>query len=210
MDHYNFSHMIPHLFLLRELPTELSPAESDYCLIQLLNHVLQAFSGWELSHLQAVQRAFATWAKLQTEDTLDAAKLQEAIVALGPGEHLPLYVRAQNACLILSRLPSNRSPSSAIATTHWSNSSTSQSEIESADGIVFSTFVPALSSKQVVEAEGDLLCNYPQTSIRVKRSSLLVSKEFAEQIARLHVCPIDEATATRQRRSTILLEVQSI
>ena len=191
MDHSRFSQIIPHLFLLRELPVQLSPIESDYCIIHLVNQALLAFSGRELPRFQAVQRAFATWSELQKENALDAARLQEAILALGPGEHLPLYLRAQNACLVLSRLPSHLLPSSTISTaafsSHSSNSSTSQPEIETADGIVLSTFAPAIPSKQVVEAEGELLCNYPQSSIQVKRSSLLLSKAFAEQIARLHV-----------------------
>ena len=214
MDHSSFSQIIPHLFLLRELPSKLSSTEPDYCIIALVNNVLESLGRSGLARFQSAQRAFATWSKLQTEDALDAARLQKAIVALGPGDHLPLYLRAQNACLILSRLPAHLLPSSTISTTacssHSRNSSTSQPEIESADGIVLSTFAPAIPSKQVVEAEGELLCNYPQSSIQVKRSSLLLSKAFAEQIARLHVCHIDEATATKHRSSTILLEVRFI
>ena len=213
MDHSSSSQIIPHLFLLRELPAQLCSTESDYCIISLVSHVLQTLSRLGLFRLQAVQRAFATWSELQKENALDAARLQEAIVALEPGEHLQLYLRAQNACLVLSRLPAHLLPSSTISTTacssHSSNSSISQHEIETADGIVLSTFAPAIHSKQVMEAEGELLCNYPQSSIQVKRSSLLLSKAFTEQIARLHVCHIDEATATKHRSSTILLEVRS-
>lgn len=212
MDFSKFSQIIPHLFLLRELPVQLSSIKSEYFIIHLINQVLHTLSGREL---QAVQHAFKTWSELQTEDALDAARLQMSIVALGPGKHLPLYVRAQNACLILSRLPTNPSPSTSSTTTsatasstQMSNSNTPQPKIGSADGIVFSTFAPALPTKQLAEAEGELLCNYPQTSIRVERSSLFLSKEFAQQIERLHVCPIDEATATKGRGSTILLEVQ--
>ena len=213
MDHSSFSQIIPHLFLLRKLPVQqLSSIKSEYFIIKIVNQVLLNLS---VKEFQAVQHAFETWSELQKEDALDAAKLQVAIVALGPGEHLPLYVRAKNACLILSRLPANPWPSTSLTTasasgssSQLSNSSSSQPEIGSADDIVFSTFAPALPSKQVAEAEGELLCNYPQTSIRVKRSPLLLSKAFAEQIEQLHVCPIDEATATKNMGSAILLEVQ--
>ena len=215
----SISQIIPHLFLLRELPSQSSPSEfSAYCFISLVNRVLESLISSGLARVHSVQRSFATWSDLQTEDAvgaLDAAKLQAAVVALGPGDHLPLYVRAQNACLIFSRLPSDLSPStsstSASATAsipQTSNSCSDQPQMRSADDMVFSTFAPALTSKQVVDAGGELLCSYPQTSIRVERSSLLLSKTFAEQVARLHECPIDEAAATKQRRSTILLEVQ--
>ena len=215
----SISHLIPHLFLLRELhvPSQLGPTDSDYCLIAQVNHVLESLNRSGLARFQFVQSAFATWSALQNDDALDAARLHEAIVALEPGEHLPLYVHAQNSCLIISRLPAAPSPSTSSTAASASGSSSQLSEssgdlpgMRSADGIVFSTFAPALSSKQVSEAEGELLCNYPHTSIRVERSPLLLSKAFAEQLALLHVCPIDEAAATKQRRSTTLLEVRNM
>lgn len=210
--------LISNLFLLRELKS--SPNESNhYCLISLLKQVLQSLIR-EIPRLQVVLQAFEVWSLLQSEDALDAVNLQKAIEALLPGEHLPLYICAQNACAIISRLQSSPSQSAiasaaaaaAAATSSQSISLTSsqnQSASESADdGIVFSTFAPVLPSAQVAEAEGDLLCDYPHTSIRVERSPLLLSAAFAQQIARLHVCPIDEATATKHRGSTVLFEVQ--
>lgn len=206
--------LISHLFLLRELKP--SPNESNhYCLIYLLKQVLQSLIR-EIPRLHNVLNAFEVWSSLQSEEALDAVKLQKAIEALLPGEHLPLYICAQNACAIISRLQS--SPQSATvsaaaaATSSQSISSTSNQKQmaneSAAEGIVFSTFVPVLPSAHVAEAEGDLLCDYPHTSIRVERSPLLLSAAFAQQITRLHVCPIDEATATKHRGSTVLFEVQ--
>ena len=217
MNFSNYNQIIPHLFLLRELPIKSNSINLEYFIIRFVNQILHTLSGKEL---QTVQHAFAKWSELQTDDTLDAARLQEAIATLGPGEHLPIYVRSQNACLIISRLPANPSPSTSstsasatVSSYEMSNFSTNKTEIESVDGIVFSTFTPALSSKQVAEAEGELLCNYPQLSIRVKRSPLLLSKVFAEQIERLHgcVCLIDEAIFIKYeyRGSNCLFEIDS-
>ena len=191
--------LINHVFLPRKLPDEESPfiAEHESRLLALFSKSIHEFivdlrkyianldEGEDfriLSSLDAVDEAYQKWSHLQSQSSLDPTILQHAIQKLQPGEFLALYIRKQNAGLIIEYL-ANSQREAATAT----------NPVESSGNVIsISTFPASLPSKTVVTSINGCLMEYPETSVLVEKSALLLSNEFSKQISALtaDMCPL--------------------
>ena len=208
--------LIPHLFLPRVLPTEQSPELPlhESSLLRLFTEVLASHSFQHIAALDCARQAFGTWANLQSGETIDPHRLSATIRNLRPGQHLPLFIRAQNAGLIIS-IPTLNAPSTPdfnepTIGSHsgkrsdlqseqmkWRNSSpTKRCKMQSAipQTATISTFPASLPNVEVLSAPA-LTFEYPASSVRVAFSPLLISDSLAEQIALMHVTPISAAAS---------------
>ena len=151
-----------------------------------------------ISSLEGVEAAFKKWRHLHSQCSLDPTHLQETIENLQRGEFLPLYISNQNAGLIIEYL--------ATSQTDGCENTDSGSE----NSISISTFPAALPSKTVLTSMNGCLLEYPEFSVLVERSDLLLSKEFSKQISNLseYTCPI--AMQTSCKRNIEFVEIRDV
>ena len=186
--------LLPHLFLLLRLPEEESPALQEQCaLISLFAEFLKSPELLRVSQLNVARQAFGVWADIQSSGTIDPERLAAAISGLSGGGHLPLFIREQNAGLLISAPtlgtltpePSaeqvaacDRNCISAAAEA----SSTSKVPSENQTAVI-STFPASLTTTEVMCSVAAPTFIYPATSVRVAFSWLLKSTDFAKQIS---------------------------
>ena len=200
--------LIPHLFLLKELPPH-PIGDEEFDLISIIEFVLGSIIATETVSLSRViectRRAFHKWYEVQAGGFLQAEKFTSVVSELKEtDDYLPLFVRSQNAGLLFSVfLPQTELEGS------YSNSENLQIPVigENRISITVSTFRASLPSAEILEAEGELTYNYPCSSLTVDRSPLLLSTAFAEQLNHLHTFLIDEAATKTHKASAILTEV---
>jgi hypothetical protein len=188
--------LLPHLFLLRVLPSEESPdlKQHEFVLLKLFSNFLQKRDLQRVPELRIARQAFTEWANIQSTGSIIPKKLSEAINKLkasGSSGHLPLFIREQNSGLLISiptfaPLPDDetaecdRNITSAAADT--STKSNCLSENQTA---VISSFPASLPTTKVMTVTTPTFI-YPTTSVRVTYSSLLKSECLAEMIAHLN------------------------
>lgn len=214
--------LLPHLFFFRHLLTEQSPdiPHHESYLLSLISDFLTERSNEQLlKSLECASKAFERWTQIQSADSIDPVLLCQKISELRDGNYLPLFVRAQNAGLLLSLVCERNSVESRSSVKCRSESSevtlTSADDCKSAVMAaaasaslksedltrqhlyaVLSTFPESLPNKEVLTAPGELTCVYPATSVRIERSQLLCSLEFAKQLAVLHRTRFSAASAS--------------
>ena len=201
--------LIPHLFLLKELPLHPIGVE-EFDLIDIIKFVLGSIIATETDSLSAIiectRRAFHKWSEIQAGGSLQTEKFTSAVSALKEkDDYLPLFVRSQNAGLLFSVCP----PQTELQGSH-SNSEDLKIPVigeHNRISISVSTFRASLPSGKILEAQGELTYNYPCSSLIVDRSPLLLSTAFAEQLNHLHTFLIDEAATKTHKASAILTEV---
>lgn len=181
--------LLSPLFLLRCLPTDRSDQklQMDCSLLRLFSDFLHCPELSKIRELDSMRQAFELWADLQSTKKIDPIKLATAIGQLKNGQHLPLLVRSQNACLLLS-VPSLGTDENADTRDDRTNSSLDTSE--ESNGAVISTFPANLPRTFSLKAPTFV---YPTTSVRVAFSSFLQSKCLAEQISYLDEHTIEKA-----------------
>lgn len=191
--------LLPHLFLFLKLPTEESPdfKRQECALLCLFSDFLKSSELLSIPELSTARQAFSLWAAVQSAERIDAKRLAAAICELSTGGHLPLFIREQNAGLLISvpslgRLPQTDAHEEGTVHDDYDNSSTkaksalantnSGSVIMSA---VISTFPASLPAADLFSNAETPNFSYPSTSVRVSFSPLLKSEYLAEQISRL-------------------------
>lgn len=191
--------LLPHLFLLLKLPEkELHDLRRHEC--ALLNCFSEFLDGPCLLHvpqLETARQAFRRWASIQLADKIDPQRLATTIrEELSSGGHLPLFIREQNAGLLISvptlgklmsRPPDKEATrckyeSSKVATYKTTAASRMISDSQMA---VISSFPASLPSHDVTSSIGAPTFVYPTTSVRVALSPLLQSDSLAELISYL-------------------------
>lgn len=189
--------MIPHLFLILRLPTDQSDnkvrIKIDCSLLRLFSDFLHGIDFSKISELESVRQAFHLWADLQSTAKIDPKKLVTALRALKKWQHLPLLVRHQNACLLLS-VPSLGTEETAENREYSPNSFELTSE--RSKGAVISTFPASLPDNETLDSLKTPTFVYPTTSVRVAFSSLLQSDCLAEQISYLDEHTIEETNTS--------------
>lgn len=174
--------LLPHLFFLRSLPkdqTDHKP-QIECFLLRLFSDFLQRNDFSDLPALDSVSQTFQVWAELQSTEKIYPTKLATTIRQLKNGQHLPLLIRSQNACLLLS-LPTLGTEEKEENHDYSTKSSSEKSE--QSNFAVLSTFPATLPDKEVLNSLEAPTFLYPTTSVRVKFSSLLQSDCLAEQIS---------------------------
>ena len=188
---------LPHLFLLRRLPEEESPdlRHQQCSLLSLFSEFLKSPELFRVNQLNVARQAFGEWADLQSSGRIIPERLAAAISELSiRGGHLPLFIREQNAGLLISSPTLGTfppKPSDGLAAgTELNTRAASKTSLTS--GVmtenltaVISTFPASLLIREVVSSVAAPTFIYPATSVRVSFSSLLKSTFLAEQISRL-------------------------
>ena len=195
--------LLPHLFLLLRLPEKESPdLQHQQCsLLRLFSEFLKRPEFLRVSQLNTARQAFGMWAGLQSSGRIVPERLAAAINELSGGGHLPLFIREQNAGLLIS-VPTLRTHGIAPKTseeqvtacdrnTRAAAATTLSSRIISENvTAVISIFPASLRTHEVMSVAVPTF-KYPATSVRVCLSSLLKSNALAEQI-----CHLDETKLT--------------
>ena len=187
--------LLPHLFLLLRLPEEESPAlrQEQCALLSLFAEFLKSPELLCVPQLKVAQQTFGVWADIQSSGTIDPERLAGAISGLSGGGHLSLFIREQNAGLLISSptlgtlLPK---PSAEQVAACDLNCVSAAAETSSISGVpsdnltaVISTFPASLPTTEVMSSVAAPTFVYPATSVRVAFSSLLKSTYFAKQIS---------------------------
>ena len=190
--------LLPHLFLLLRLPEEESPdLQHQQCaLLSLFSEFLKSPELRRVSQLNVARQAFGVWAGLQSSGRIIPERLAAAINKLSGGGHLPLYIREQNAGLLISvptlgthgiePTPSDEQVAACDRNTRAAAETTSPNRIMSENlTAVISAFPASLPTYEVMSVAAPIFI-YPATSVRVCFSSLFKSNAFAEQISLLN------------------------
>ena len=187
--------LLPHLFLLLRLPKEESPdLQHQQCsLLGLFSEFLKSPELIRFSQLNVARQAFGVWAGLQSSGRIVPERLAAAIIKLSGGGHLPLFIREQNAGLLISvptfmthgiePNPSDEQVAACDCNTRAAAETTSPKRIISEYlTAVISAFPASLPTPEVMSMAAPTFI-YPATSVRVCFSSLLKSNALAEQIS---------------------------
>jgi hypothetical protein len=124
------------------------------------------FGSREPSILKAAT-IFRSWRFAHGESGLQAEKLTKSIQSLQPGDSTALYIRAQNAGLILTV------PEPGGTREH------------DPDSVILSVFAPSQPSETVMAADGPMCAGFPGLSYHLPRSTLLESYSLADQLVSL-------------------------
>ena len=189
--------LFPHLFLLLRLPEEDSPdlQHQQYALLRLFSDFLKS-PELRVPQLNVARQAFGVWAGLQSSGRIVPERLAAAINELSGGGHLPLFIREQNAGLLISvptlgthgikPNPSDEQVAACDRNTRAVEVTTSPNRIMSENlTAVISAFPASLPTSEVMSVSAPTFI-YPATSVRVCFSSLLKSNALAEQISLLN------------------------
>ena len=190
--------LLPHLFLLLRLPEEESPdLQHQQCaLLRLFSEFLNSPELLRVSQLNVARQAFGVWAGLQSSGKIVPERLAAAINELSGGSHLPLFIREQNAGLLISvptlgthviePNPSDEQMAACDHSTRAAAETISPNRIMSENvTAVISAFPASLPTPEVMSVAAPTFI-YPATSVRVCFSSLLKSNALAEQISVLN------------------------
>lgn len=202
--------LLPHLFFTRRLPTEQSPQlpTHEAGLLNILSNFLDdCLPELPIDPFACVRETFDRWAHVQSGDALDPVLLHRTISALSAGQYLPLFVRAQNAGLLLSVVWKIVLPPPSKSTKDEVQFTGIQHERQEQLCAVLSTFPASLPNEEVMSATGELTCVYPATSVRVECSPLLRSIDLAQQIAELHDMRTSTSSAKSHKAGVVCDEV---
>lgn len=199
--------LLPHLFLLIKLPEEeCADLRLQECaLLNLLAEFLKIQELLRVPQLETARRAFILWASLQSTETIVPEDIARAIKELSSGGHLPLFIREQNAGLLVSvptlgtldPLLDNRAIDSQTQRgTQTAPEETWNGFFDEPPTAVISTFPTSLPTPDVMSSVAAPSFVYPTTSVRVDFNSLLQSKFLAE-----FICLLD---STKQIVSEVL------
>ena len=191
--------LLPHLFLLLRLPEDESPdlQQQQCALLSLFSEFLKSPELLCVPQLNVARQAFGVWADLQSSERIVPERLAAAISELSGGGHVPLFIREQNAGLLISvptlgthgiaPKPSDGQVAACDRNTKAAAETTSSSRIMSENlTAVISTFPASLPTPEVMSSVAAPTFIYPATSVRVCFSSLLKSNVLAEQISRMN------------------------
>ena len=191
--------LLPHLFLLLRLPEEESPdlRQEQCALLSLFAEFLKSPELLCVPLLNVARQAFGLWADIQSSETIDPECLAAAISGLSGGGHLPLFIREQNAGLLISAptlgtllpKPSDEQVTAGDrnfrAAAETSSTCGVQSRLSENLTAVISTFPASLPITEVMFSVAAPTFVYPATSVRLSFSSLLKSTFLAKQICLL-------------------------
>ena len=185
--------LLPHLFLLLRLPEWESPLRKKQCaLLSLFVEFLKSPELLRVPQLKVARQAFGLWADIQSSGTIVPECLAAAISGLSGGGHLPLFIREQNAGLLISAptlgtLPPKPSAEQVAACDRNCASAAAETSGVPSENLtaVISTFPASLLTTEVMFSEAAATFVYPVTSVRLSFSSLLKSTFLAKQICLL-------------------------
>lgn len=193
--------LLPHLFYLRRPTTDQLDSklqlQIDSFLLDLFSNFLKDSDLSQVPELDAVREAFRLWADLQSKEHINLTNLSKTIKKLKNGQHLPLLLRAQNLCIILSvpalgiEEEAGNNGNSLAAFSSGGNSVPSRATLSTFTNIHYfsnkniqrsknSKFLSQAFSQNVEEQTFER--EYPDTSVRVEFSSIIKSSFLAEQI----------------------------
>jgi hypothetical protein len=169
MEEDEFKFIINHVFLPRKLPNKIDDqakyeANETNFLIIAKNVIKNLSSMIETTSLnidfyREIVRMFIVWKKNQTTACLNAAMIRKQIKSLKENQSFPLYLRAQNSCIILEMLSNKQNYP-----------------------VVLSSFRVSLSNEEVLSTTGDIYGKFPSASFYIANKSSIRSKVFSELV----------------------------
>ena len=156
--------LINHIFFPYKLPGSVkeNEYEKEPILLNIASSAVDIASEFVENNNESfneIKRMMNDWTILQKNVFLDGQLLSKRITNLKKSQALPLYMRQQNACIILKCSQENK--------------------------LIFSAFQVSASNNQVMSNEADLIGIYPKFSLFVSNEDILRSNSFANQLADL-------------------------
>lgn len=169
MEEDEFKFLINHIFLPRKLPNKIvdqSKNDDNEALFLLitkntiknLNNLIEKTS-LDKIFFREILRIFVNWHKIQNSIFLNGNQIRKTLKSLKSNQSFPLYLRAQNCCIIIEILSKKQNYP-----------------------VVFSTFRPSLSNEEVLSTTGDIYEKFPSASFYISNTNSIRSKIFAELI----------------------------
>ncbi|KAK7027539.1 hypothetical protein VNI00_015173 [Paramarasmius palmivorus] len=181
---------INHIFLPYKLPQESDSAgEKDHIISKIVFDAIKAFRGQlqtdETLKWAAVIQMVRTFRDTQKLDTINASDVKGAFNDFHTGRIFALYVRAQNAGVILRR------PSS--------------------EHFTFEAFEVSPPSADVINTTGRLICSYPGPAVQFG-SAVFESSDFKNELANFLVQMnnesfVEDSEEDRSRRTSSGVEI---
>ena len=193
MDKEKYEFLIHHIFLPNKLPINNdengSNVESYFLNLveQTLNQDLNKNLIDSSIEYQEVQRMFNTWNRLQTSDFLDPNKIFDQINSLQENQSLALYLRSQNATILIKSLADDQTYSA-----------------------IFSSFMANPKNENIMSVNGSLISKYPSFSCYMPNKSMLNSETFASILADLNNNPIEECMSHSRKAGTEVEEKRDV
>jgi hypothetical protein len=164
-----FAYICEHVFWPRQ-PKQKQSDDIQHRELDLLRFTSDALRtlATSIEPVLEVSQIVANWRKIQTHE-IDAHDLLSQLTGLQIGNKLPLFVRQQNAGIIMTRVK---------------------------EGIRCETFEVSFSAEQVSSAKGSLRCEFPGPCALINNDRLADGgflNSFATQLASLCNNAIDDA-----------------
>jgi len=169
MEEDEFKFIINHVFLPRKLPNKIDDQAkyeaSETNILIVTKNVIKNLSsmveanGFNIDLYREIVRMFIVWKQMQNTAYLNAAMIRKQIKSLKENQSFPLYLRAQNSCIILEMLSNKQNYP-----------------------VVLSSFRVSLSNEEVLSTTGDIYGKFPSASFYISNKSSIGSKVFSELI----------------------------
>jgi hypothetical protein len=198
--------LIPHVFLPLQLPGSLENLEGAECELLLkftdtLTHFLSNYPHLPKEILTTTVLTFNTWAAVQAQEDPDPKLISQCLQELDYGQSFALYIRAQNAGLLIS-VP-HAPPESHI-------NGNGHGDCREREEVYLSTFPASQKSNHITGARRDLAGIFPTTSVTVPRSRILESSIFAKHLSLLTSESLPDAMSTITKAATTAVEVSKV
>src|SRR5271156_4818232 len=96
--------LIPHVFLPLQVSSKSVVDIESLLLHQVTDAIDHVAFDLDPGSLKKLKNTFRQWESLQNQENMDAKDINNAIIELGPGDDFALYIRDQNAGLLISIL----------------------------------------------------------------------------------------------------------
>ena len=153
---------IKHIFLPQKLPNKIDQNDESIFL-KIISRAFKYFNALinetnaQSIYFDEISRMIKTWAKVQKSIHLDKDSIFREINSLNINQAFPLYLRAQNSCLLIEILSNEQN-----------------------FPVVFSTFKALLSNEEVLSTTGSIYANFPSHSFYLPNKNVINSECFSE------------------------------
>ncbi|KAJ3085954.1 hypothetical protein HK102_013653 [Quaeritorhiza haematococci] len=179
-------YLLRHVVLPRKLPSIEDDEALEGYLLHYCLHGLQNFqSKFTSEDLSGILNTFERWEHLQGRGKtfLEGASVHDELATLKENQSLPLYIRAQNAGIVV--------------------------DMHAGEALV-SAFQVAAEAKDVVGPAEELEGVFPHLGFIINDLSLLQSKSFAEQLEVLYRESMEMASAHTRKAGKDVQEVRDV
>ncbi|KAJ3086282.1 hypothetical protein HK102_013328 [Quaeritorhiza haematococci] len=179
-------YVLRHVVLPRKLPNKEDNQDLEGSLLYYCLHGLRSFqSNLTSENLNGILDTFERWERLQGPEktVLDAESVHDELAVLEKKQTMPLYIRAQNAGLVV--------------------------DMNGNEALV-SAFQVAAEAKDVVGSQKELEGVFPHLGFIIKDLSLLKSASFAKQLEVLYREAMDMASAHTNKAGKNVQEIRDV